>query len=125
VANGVNPCLNAPLTRLPDTQVVAQLRDGVVDGVSDVVPVGHLSVRSLPGVLGSESGCTAGPIEEEPMVFVGDNWAEDLPLVIAAVRTSGACSPGAQPPPVSIGLKYVMKSSTSAAALAFRGTSGG
>jgi transposase len=30
-----------------------------------------------PGVLGLESGCTTEPIEEESMIFVGDDWAED------------------------------------------------
>jgi transposase len=30
-----------------------------------------------PGVLGLESGCTTKPIEEESMIFVGDDWAED------------------------------------------------
>jgi hypothetical protein len=31
----------------------------------------------LPGVLGLDSGCTTQQVEEEPMIFVGDDWAED------------------------------------------------
>jgi hypothetical protein len=30
-----------------------------------------------PGVLGLDSGCTTQQIEEESMIFVGDDWAED------------------------------------------------